>query len=245
MARGVIVLALFAVAAPPAGAQQSPAPARITVRLPADARLFLDDTPAGQRGESRTFETPPLELGYDYGYALRAEVVRDGRPVRAEKKVTFRAGANVTVDLTAELGPPGAPKATAAGELSRDEQEVLDLTNRERQNAGLPPLKHSAKLARAARAHSENMARQGRLDHVLDGKGPTERLAEAGYTSFGWGENVAAGQRTPAEALASWLQSPGHRGNILNGNYTEIGVGIAGAPGGGLYFTQVFARPAN
>ncbi len=241
MFRPILVLALGLIPAGAAGAQ--PAPARITVRLPAEAILTIDGTPGTQRGTSRLFESPPLEPGYDYSYTLKAEVVRAGRPVRVEKKVTFRAGATITVDLDGDFDRAEGRKPATA--LSKEEQEVLDLTNRERQNAGLAPLRLNAKLARAARVHSENMARLERLDHVLEGKGPSERLADVGYTSLGWGENCAAGQRTAADALASWMQSPGHRGNILNSSYTEVGVGIAASAAGGLYYTQVFARPGK
>lgn len=241
------------------------ASATITVTLPADAVLTVDNVPTGQRGSRRVFETTAVAPGLDFSYTLRAEVVRDGRPVRVSKTVLFRAGAAVTVDLgplfdrtearnqEALAGPASAPMPRSAEPGAKEqpvsfatqEQGVLDLTNQERKKADLPPLQQNAKLTRAAREHSANMARLDRLDHVLEGKGPGERLADIGYTSLGWGENVAAGQRTPEEALASWMQSPGHKGNILNQTYTEIGVGIAANDRGGLYYTQVFGRPAG
>jgi uncharacterized protein YkwD len=127
---------------------------------------------------------------------------------------------------------------------SKEEQEVLDLTNKERQAAGLPALKANEKLFKAARAHSANMAKQNELNHTLDGKGPGERLADAGYKPAGWAENCAQGQRTPQEALASWMNSEGHKANIL-GQHAEIGIGIATSEGGVKYWTQVFANPAN
>ncbi|KYH34777.1 cysteine-rich secretory protein family protein [Clostridium tepidiprofundi DSM 19306] len=57
------------------------------------------------------------------------------------------------------------------------------------------------------------------------------------------GENIALGQRTPKEVMNSWMNSPGHRSNILNPNYTEIGVGIAYSKDRGIYWTQMFIRP--
>jgi uncharacterized protein YkwD len=129
--------------------------------------------------------------------------------------------------------------------LSDDERAVLDLTNAERKRANLPPLKADAKLMRAAREHAANMAKQNKLDHTLDGQGPGERLAAVGYKPGAWGENVAAGQPAPAAALASWMGSEGHRANILGGQFSEIGVGVAADGQGMRYWAQVFAAPAG
>ncbi len=136
-----------------------------------------------------------------------------------------------------------APAAVQGVELSAREKEALELTNKEREKKGLKPLRANPLLFRAARAHSANMARQDRLAHDLDDKGPGERLKDVGYPHAGWGENVAAGQRTPAEALASWMSSDGHRANILNENYAEIGIGVVASDSGTLYWTQVFGTP--
>ena len=87
------------------------------------------------------------------------------------------------------------------------------------------------------------MVSQNKLAHELDGKGPGERLQAVGYVGGAWGENIAAGQRTPAEALTSWMGSEGHRANILMPNYTEIGLGIIADGRGGYYYTQVFGTP--
>src|SRR5262249_23571155 len=81
--------------------------------------------------------------------------------------------------------------------LTKEEQEVLDLTNKERKDAGLAALKPNAKLFKAARDHSANMAAKNMIEHTLDGKGPAERLGDVGYKFTGLGENVAMGQRTP------------------------------------------------
>jgi uncharacterized protein YkwD len=65
----------------------------------------------------------------------------------------------------------------------------------------------------------------------------------AGYASGTWGENIAAGQRTPAEVVSSWMNSEGHRANILNSQFTEIGIGMVPSGDGTPYWTLVFARP--
>ena len=218
---------LFAVLSVLAAPDAESLPVTLVIALPADAHLEIDGAPTTSTGGLRTFASPPLPVGQPFAYVLKATWKEDGTPRTVERTVKVTAGARVDVDLHPD-------------DLSADERELLALMNQQRAAAGLSPLRAEPKLMRAARAHSANMARQGQLNHTLDGKGPGARLAEVGYSGFGWGENVAAGQRTPAEAMASWMGSPGHRGNILNGTYTEVGLGVAGA-----YWTQVFATGAN
>lgn len=138
-----------------------------------------------------------------------------------------------------------ASPVSANDELTADEKRVIELLNAERAKADLPPLKANAKLMKAARAHSANMAGQKQLAHDLDGKGPGERLEDVGYTHAGWGENCAAGQRTPADAITCWMNSPPHKSNMLNKNYSEIGVAVARSADGTAYWTQVFGIPGR
>jgi uncharacterized protein YkwD len=126
--------------------------------------------------------------------------------------------------------------------LSKEEQEILELTNKERKDAGLSALKPNPKLFKAARDHSENMAKQGELNHTLDAKGPAERLADVGYKQRGWAENIAMGQRMPAEIVQMWMGSEMHKANMLS-QHTEIGIGVTAAADGTRYWTQVFANP--
>jgi uncharacterized protein YkwD len=102
--------------------------------------------------------------------------------------------------------------------------------------AGLPALTRDARLDRAAQLHAENMARQGRMSHVLDGRGPGARVCDQGVCRIGVGENVAMGQRSTGEVMRAWMVSPGHRANI-QGRYSRIGVGHSGG-----YWCVVFAR---
>jgi uncharacterized protein YkwD len=130
-----------------------------------------------------------------------------------------------------------------AFKLSDDEQAVLDLTNAERKKAGLPAFKPSTQLFEAARSHAANMARQGSLDHFLGGTTPAGRILGTGYRFSACGENIAWNQASPKDAITSWMNSYGHRGNVLNGGYTEIGVAVAKNAGGERYWIQVFATP--
>jgi len=116
---------------------------------------------------------------------------------------------------------------------------VLRLVNQERTKAGSPELRPHALLMTLARNHSSNMARQNNLDHVLDNKRPEERAKDAGYKSYS-GENVAYNQATPAEVMSAWMNSTGHRGNILKASSLYIGIGLVRNTRGDPYWTQVF-----
>jgi uncharacterized protein YkwD len=161
--------------------------------------------------------------------------------VRARRELAPAKGAGAEPKAVVE-----SPREEKGGfRLTREEKALLDLTNKEREKEGLRPLVANVKLFEAARKHSANMARLQRMDHTLDGKGPSERLREVGYKGFGWGENCAAGQRTPAEAVRSWMSSPGHRRNLLSESYGEIGLAVAVGEDGVRYWTQVFGTPAR
>jgi uncharacterized protein YkwD len=137
-------------------------------------------------------------------------------------------------------------EATPKLKLTADEQAILDLTNKARADNKLPPLKPNALLFQAARAHSENMAKQDKLAHELDGKRVGDRVTAAGYKWHEVAENVAASDvGTPEEIVNGWLKSEGHRKNLLNPALTEIGLGVAKKGEGDKYFTQVFAAPAK
>src|SRR5436309_7032417 len=96
-------------------------------------------------------------------------------------------------------GPARADKF----ELTKDEKKLLELTNKEREKKKLPALKPNALLFKAARAHSANMARQEKMEHVLDGKTPGQRAKAAGYRYDWIAENIAAGEDWPLEGLVA------------------------------------------
>ena len=128
-------------------------------------------------------------------------------------------------------------------DMTKEEQKLVELTNAERKKKDLPALKPSPLLFKVARAHSANMAKQGKMAHDLDGKNPFQRLKDAGYTYFFAGENVAAGLDELDEVMKGWMESEPHRKNILSEKFTEIGVGVARDKKGEPYFTQVFGKP--
>ncbi len=145
-----------------------------------------------------------------------------------------------------------APHVVAAGAPLTSAVEtaasVLDLTNAERGRVGLSPLRPNPRLVQAAQLHADHMVAVGRLDHVLSGSRyaePTDRLAAAGYTWQAYAENIAMGQPSAASVVATWMRSSHHRSNILNGTYTELGVGFSVDRQGQPYYVQVFGRPMS
>jgi hypothetical protein len=127
--------------------------------------------------------------------------------------------------------------------------EVIRLTNQYRSDNGLSPLSIDLDLQEAAQQHSQNMANQDFFSHTgLDGSSSAQRALNAGYESSFVGENIGAGYQTPQAVVDGWINSPGHRANILNTNYNEIGVGyyfLANDTGNvnyNSYWTQVFGK---
>jgi len=115
------------------------------------------------------------------------------------------------------------------------------------------PVVWNEALARAAQAHSEDMARNNYFGHESrDGATPSDRVMRAGYDFRGTAENIAAGQMTLEAAMAGWVSSPGHCANLMDADYTEMGAALASNRRSqmGAYWTQVFgvprgARPAK
>ncbi|PFW97891.1 serine protease [Bacillus pseudomycoides] len=130
------------------------------------------------------------------------------------------------------------PAEEAKGSLSEFEQRVVELTNAERAKQGLPALKVDAELSKVARAKSEDMQKNNYFDHNSPTYGsPFDMMKKFGISYKSAGENIAQGQRTPEEVVQAWMNSEGHRANILNSGYTHIGVGYVES---GNYWTQQF-----
>lgn len=122
--------------------------------------------------------------------------------------------------------------------LSAYEQQVVDLTNAERSKNGLAPLKVDLELSKVAREKSKDMAANNYFDHNSPTYGsPFDMMKKFGISYRSAGENIAMGQRTPQEVVQAWMNSQGHRENILNSSYTHIGVGHVE---NGNYWTQQF-----
>ncbi|MFC5924914.1 CAP domain-containing protein [Micromonospora vulcania] len=137
---------------------------------------------------------------------------------------------------------PSTTGSGSSGSVSAQAREVVDLVNAERAKAGCKALTINTKLMTAAQRHSQDQADHQNMSHTgSDGSDSGVRLDRVGYAWRTYGENVAWNQKTPAAVMDAWMNSSGHRANILNCAFTEIGVGIASS--NGPYWTQVFAAP--
>ncbi|HGH7180022.1 serine protease [Bacillus cereus] len=137
-----------------------------------------------------------------------------------------------------ETQKPAEKPAEEAKSLSEFEQRVVELTNAERTKQGLPALKIDTELSKVARIKSEDMQKNNYFDHNSPTYGsPFDMMKKFGISYTSAGENIAQGQRTPEEVVQAWMNSAGHRANILNNGFTHIGVGYVE---NGNYWTQQF-----
>ena len=133
--------------------------------------------------------------------------------------------------------------ASADAERDANIARVLELTNIERQKVGAPPLAVSPELSNAAQSYSEVLATTGCFEHSC---GPVPdvaaRLVKSGYQGWtGWAENIAWGYPSPEAVVAGWMESAGHRQNLLNPRFREIGIGVAiNGSRNGTFWTQDF-----
>jgi uncharacterized protein YkwD len=139
---------------------------------------------------------------------------------------------------------PPVPATTAPSGNAALEAEVVKIVNDERAKANCAALTADDRLTAAARGHSADMAARNYFSHTTpEGVEFATRITDAGYRWSRAGENIAKGQRTPAEVMSSWMNSAGHRANILNCGFKNIGVGVAADARGALVWTQDFASP--
>ena len=118
------------------------------------------------------------------------------------------------------------------------------MVNAERAKAGLPALSYNWEVARVARTKSQDMISRNYFAHQSPTYGsPFNMMESFGIRFSAAAENIAKGQRTPAEVMNAWMNSAGHKANILSRNVTQIGVGAAKAANGTLYWTQMFIKP--
>ncbi|WP_237289037.1 CAP domain-containing protein [Streptomyces gilvosporeus] len=156
-------------------------------------------------------------------------------------RVTAAPGA--TADDGAGRTVPGAdtPAGGSGGNSGSLARQVIAMVNAERAQKGCSPLAVDARLQAAAQRHSDDMAARNYYDHTSpDGVGPGDRITSAGYRWSTYGENIFKGPQDARTAMAGWMKSPGHRENILNCAFTQIGVGVNSAANG-PWWTQDFA----
>ncbi len=135
---------------------------------------------------------------------------------------------------------PAAKPAAEASSVSAFEKKVVELVNQERQKQGLSALQLDTKLSDVAREKSKDMMNKNYFSHTSPTYGsPFDMMKQFGIDYRTAGENIAKGQQTPEEVMNGWMNSDGHRKNILSPNFTHIGVGYVEG-GGSTYWTQMF-----
>jgi uncharacterized protein YkwD len=140
--------------------------------------------------------------------------------------------------------PTSIPPSPTPTGIAAFEAAVVDIVNDKRATAGCPALTVDDRLTTAARAHSADMAARDYFSHTTpEGVAFSARITNAGYRWSSAGENIAKGQRTPQEVMTAWMNSEGHRANILNCGFVNLGVGVAANPSGVLLWTQDFGTP--
>lgn len=153
---------------------------------------------------------------------------------------------NTQPTQTAQNTQAEANKTTAAATPSSNvsyEERVAQLVNIEREKNGLQPLAFDSSISNVARAKSKDMADNNYFAHQSPTYGSAgDMLRNFGINWSAWGENIASGQDTPEEVVNAWMNSEGHRANILSSNFGKIGVGYVTNSNGTAYWTQMFTN---
>ncbi|UDK96305.1 LysM peptidoglycan-binding domain-containing protein [Lysinibacillus sphaericus] len=159
--------------------------------------------------------------------------------------VKTQTGVQELIDANPQLANPdqiniGQKINIPTNEQASVEQEVVKLVNAERAKAGLPALKEDWELSRVAKYKSQDMHDKNYFDHTSPTYGsPFAMMKKFGITYKAAGENIAKGQKSASEVVNAWMNSEGHRANILNKSYTHIGVGFVKD---GNYWSQMFIQ---
>ena len=176
--------------------------------------------------------------------AAKAPVAKPAAPVAAPTAPV----AKPTTPVTAPAAPVEKPSTTqnnttvSSSNLTY-EQKVVELVNIERQKAGLQTLKMDSAISNVARTKSKDMAVNNYFAHQSPTYGSAgDMLKQFGISWYAWGENIASGQKTPEIVVNAWMNSPGHRANILSSNFNKIGVGYVTNSSGRPYWTQIFTN---
>ena len=170
---------------------------------------------------------------------VQTSVTATTLPPPAAVAITAPSDSPITFVVGSPVASTANPDATA--------QRIVALTNAQRVQNGLAPLSVNVQLTQAADIQSGNMARLEIMSHTLPGTATPDlasRAAAVGYRYSSLGENIAWNYADADAVVAGWMASSGHRANILNPNFTEIGVSVATSGNGQPYYTQEFGTPA-
>jgi uncharacterized YkwD family protein len=175
---------------------------------------------------------------------LNKHLHKDVDLIHPKDKVELPDGSTGTSTDKSGTGDSDAKRSEETSAEMTQAQAVLKLVNAERQKAGLQPLTLSEKLTNIAYTKAKDMADKGYFSHQSPTYGsPFDMLKQFGVSFSAAGENIAAGQKTAQEVMDSWMNSSGHRANILNKNYTQLGVGFYRGGQYGTEWVQLFIKP--
>lgn len=212
----------------------------------ADLQKFLDSMNAPGTGDSQ-MKLNIQDLLNKYGVKLPAntkcpKTTQAPKPTATAPATTPAATPSATPTATVKATP--APTATVppvSGNMSADEQKMINLVNQDRAANGLPALTFDSSLRAGALEHSRDMMQNNYFSHTSPTQGDfTTRIRAAGVKYTAAGENIAK-YGSVESAEVGFMNSPGHRANILNANFTRIGIGIV-YNNGAYYITQWFAK---
>ncbi len=163
------------------------------------------------------------------------------KPVQQPAKpnvTTQKTTAPTTTNNSTTKAPAASQPTQTTSAVSAFEKKVVELTNAERAKQGLAPLTLDTELSKVARTKSQDMKDKNYFDHNSPTYGsPFDMMKSFGISYKSAGENIAMGQTSPEQVVQAWMDSPGHRENIMNSSFTHIGVGHVAS---GNYWTQMF-----
>ena len=193
--------------------------------------------------------------GPEAGTLVEQRYCRELQDAAMTEVGVYQEARQIWIVMAAPAGQSMAPARSTEFAGQAAGQRILDLINQARaapRNCGdkrlnaAQPVRWNNALAEASRQHSEEMARYNYFSHNgRDGSEPWDRVERAGYRYRSMGENIAAGQRSPEDAVAGWIKSPDHCANLMNPVFTEMGAALAVNARSelGMYWTQEFGRP--
>lgn len=163
--------------------------------------------------------------------------------IHPNDKVHLPDGSTGEATVQDRTGDP-TPSVSTGADQSSEAQAVLELVNAERSKQGLKELTLSKELTSIANTKAEDMAENNYFSHTSPTYGsPFQMLQKFGVSYTAAGENIAAGQQTAEAVMTDWMNSSGHRANILNKNYTQLGVGYVEGGTYGTEWVQLFICP--
>lgn len=203
-------------------------------------------TPPNNTPNNPGINTPatptPIPNPYTYFYPTSTPYVPPSNPYTPTETPAPTTQPNQPYNPQPTDTPTPTPQSQISTNISQVEQDIFNLTNEQRQKNGVAPLTFSNEIAAVARAHSKDMNDRNFFDHVNpDGLDPFQRMSIGGISFSTAGENIAGGQ-SASIMITNWMNSPGHRANILNPSFHKIGVGVSVSSRFGLLATQDFTN---